>query len=175
MRVYNYTAMEKKRERYKLLKSQLYASALFLLLFVSIVESKDKYLEELIHIPVSIENNLGEKIEFKAYIAQNYKQKRKGLMYIENLPENESMLFHFNPPRDVSMWMKNTVISLDIIFLDSNKKIIKIHRNAEPESLKSIRSVKKAEWVLEINAGVSENYKIDIGNIVSFEVQNTLN
>jgi len=85
------------------------------------------------------------------------------------------MLFHFNPPRDVSMWMKNTVISLDIIFLDSNKKIIKIHRNAEPESLKSIRSVKKAEWVLEINAGLSEKYKIDIGNIVSFEVQNTLN
>jgi uncharacterized membrane protein (UPF0127 family) len=73
------------------------------------------------------------------------------------------MLFVFSQPRQVSMWMKNTVISLDILFLNPNGKIVKIHKNAQPLSLVSIPSHTKVKWVLELNAGVAAKLDLQPG------------
>tara|TARA_B110000438_G_scaffold253446_1_gene259064 strand:- start:430 stop:951 length:522 start_codon:yes stop_codon:yes gene_type:complete len=167
MKDYNYTVMHIKKERHKLIKSHIYA--LTLLLSISIAESNDEYLDELITIPVSIENSQGDNVEFQVYITSSHNQRKRGLMHIANLPQHKGMLFHFAPPRYVSMWMKNTLIKLDIIFIDKNKRIIKIHKNAKPLSTQSIYSNKKAEWVLEINGGLSEINRLNIGNIVNFD------
>jgi hypothetical protein len=89
-------------------------------------------------------------------------------MYIENLPNNHGMLFKFNSPRIASMWMKNTYISLDLLFIDKNQTIVKIHNNAEPFNLKSISSKLKVKWVLEINGGLAEELGINPGNKIIF-------
>ena len=175
MKDYNYTGMKIKKERCELIKSHLYALPLILLLFISIAESNDAYLDAVITVPVSIENSLGYNVEFNAYITSSHRQRQRGLMHIANLPQDKGMLFHFAPPRHVSMWMKNTLIKLDIIFIDTNKKIIKIHHNAKPLSTKSIASNKKAEWVLEINGGLSEINGLNIGDTVHFETISTDN
>jgi len=175
MKDYNYTGMKIKKERWELIKSYLYALPLILLLFISTAESNDAYLDALTTVPVSIENSLGYNVEFNVYITSSHRQRQRGLMHIANLPQDKGMLFHFAPPRHVSMWMKNTLIKLDIIFIDTNKKIIKIHHNAKPLSTKSIPSNKKAEWVLEINGGLSETNGLNIGDTVNFETISTDN
>ena len=169
MKDYNYTMMQIKKESLELIKHYLFAFPFIFLLSISIAESNDAYLDELITVPVSIENSQGDTIEFDTYITSSHSQRKRGLMHIENLPQDKAMLFHFTPPRYVSMWMKNTLIKLDIIFIDKNKRIIKIHNNAKPLSTKSIYSNKQAEWVLEINGGLSEINGLSIGNIVNFE------
>ena len=169
MKDYNYTMMQIKKESLKLIKHYLYAFPFIVLVSISIAESNDAYLDELITVPISIKNSQGDNVEFNAYNTSSHSQRRRGLMHIANLPQDKGMLFHFTPPRYVSMWMKNTLIKLDIIFIDKNKRIIKIHNNAKPLSTKSIYSNKQAEWVLEINGGLSEINGLSIGNIVNFE------
>lgn len=161
--------MQIKKESLELIKHYLYAFSFIVLLAISIAESNDAYLDELITVPISIENSQGDTIKFDTYITSSHSQRRRGLMHIANLPQDKGMLFHFTPPRYVSMWMKNTLIKLDIIFLNKNKRIIKIHNNAKPLSTKSIYSNKKAEWVLEINGGLSEINGLNVGNIVYFD------
>ena len=105
---------------------------------------------------------------FEVYIADSNSKRKMGLMYIENLPNNHGMLFKFNSPRIASMWMKNTYISLDLLFIDKNQTIVKIHNNAEPFNLKSISSKLKVKWVLEINGGLAEELGINPGNKIIF-------
>ncbi len=105
---------------------------------------------------------------FEVYIADSNSKRKKGLMYIENLPNNHGMLFKFNSPRIASMWMKNTYISLDLLFIDKNQTIVKIHNNAEPFNLKGISSKLKVKWVLEINGGLAEELGINPGNKIIF-------
>ena len=105
---------------------------------------------------------------FEVYIADSNSKRKKGLMYIENLPNNHGMLFKFSSPRIASMWMKNTYISLDLLFIDKNQTIVKIHNNAEPFNLKGISSKLKVKWVLEINGGLAEELGINPGNKIIF-------
>jgi hypothetical protein len=66
------------------------------------------------------------------------------------------------------MWMKNTHISLDILFIDENQTIIKIHNEAKPFNLKSIQSNLKVKWVLEINGGLAKELNIKKGDNILF-------
>ena len=130
--------MQIKKESLKLIKHYLYAFPFIVLVSISIAESNDAYLDELITVPISIKNSQGDNVEFNAYNTSSHSQRRRGLMHIANLPQDKGMLFHFTPPRYVSMWMKNTYISLDIFFLDENMNIVGFKENNEPHSLKSI-------------------------------------
>ena len=87
---------------------------------------------------IAIEKVRGENVVITAYIADTPAKRAQGLMHVTDLPENAGMLFVFSQPRQVSMWMKNTVISLDILFLNPNGRIVKIPKNAKPLSLASI-------------------------------------
>ena len=113
---------------------------------------------------IDIEKVRGENVVINAYIADTPAKRAQGLMHITDLPENVGMLFVFSRPRQVSMWMKNTVISLDILFLNPSGRIVKIHENAEPLSLASVPSHTRVKWVLELNAGVAEKLNLRPGD-----------
>lgn len=99
--------------------------------------------------------------EFKIAIAETEQQKMYGLMNLKNLPIDQGMLFPFRPNQVINMWMKNTKIPLDIIFIDSDNEISSIHSNAEPESEEIISSIKEARYALEINGGLSKKLGIE--------------
>ena len=123
-------------------------------------------LEDLEKGSVSIKLNSNESIEFSVLIAESNKDRRQGLMHIEFMEENQGMLFVFNPPRRVSMWMRNTPMSLDILFIDRNGKVINMEENTTPYSTKALSSGGTIRWVLEINGGLVKKMGIKTGDHV---------
>ncbi len=107
-----------------------------------------------------------------AEFADNEQEREQGLMYRTEMKENEGMLFIFPTQTRQSFWMKNTVIPLDIIFVNSNLKIVTIQKNAVPYSEKSLPSTKPAQYVIEVNAGYTDKYNIKVGDKVVFRKTN---
>ena len=132
---------------------------IFLLIFlISCTKNFDKNFNEII-----IDNGK-ELIKIKAEIADDNEERLKGLMSRENLNENEGMLFVFENEDYQTFWMKNTLISLDMIFIDENLKIVDI-KNAQPceeEQCNLYKSSKPAKYVLEVNGNftIRNNVKI---------------
>ena len=92
----------------------------------------------------------------------------KGLMYVKNpLNSRYGMLFDMGYKIN-SMWMKNTFIPLDIIFLDKNMNIIGFKENNQPHSLKSISINKPSKYVLEMNGGTVRNFNLKRGDKIYF-------
>jgi uncharacterized membrane protein (UPF0127 family) len=122
--------------------------------------------QEMIKIEtiLSSQDNIREHIIINSYIADTPIKRTQGLMHVTDLHDNEGMLFIFNPPRHVSMWMKDTVISLDILFIKADGTIAHVHKEAKPLSLRSIPSIYKVKWVLELKAGVAEKLKLRPGH-----------
>ncbi|MGV6800483.1 MAG: DUF192 domain-containing protein [bacterium] len=104
--------------------------------------------------------------DFTVEIADNDKERAQGLMHRRELDRHAGMLFKFPKERILSFWMKNTYIPLDLIYIDRDGVIIKIARNAEPLSLRSLPSGKPAVAVLEINGGLADELGISEGDIV---------
>jgi len=104
--------------------------------------------------------------EFMVAIAKNQKEKEQGLMFVTDLPDNYGMVFLFEKEQVINMWMRNTKISLDMLFIDKNNKIVAIKHSTTPESLDLISSEHKITKVLEINGGLSKSLGIEIGNSV---------
>jgi len=117
---------------------------------------------------ISIGN--GEKsIKINAEIADDYEEKTKGLMFREKLNENEGMLFIFDDEDYQTFWMKNTLIPLDIIFIDKNLEIVDI-KNAVPckdEPCALYKSSKPAKHVLEVNGNFTAKKDIRIGDRIT--------
>lgn len=111
---------------------------------------------------VVIEN----KLKINAKLAKTESEKQTGLMYVKNLPANEGMLFVHNKEY-VSMWMKNTLIPLDIIFINEKNEIVQIAHMAKPLSLDVISSNSKVKYVLEINGGIARKQNLQIGDKVN--------
>ena len=98
---------------------------------------------------------------FDVFLALDYAQQRRGLMFVRELPETTGMLFVYEQSDYRSMWMKNTFIPLDIVFVRTDGTIANIVKNTEPQSLKSIASAEPVQFVLELNAGVTDKFGID--------------
>jgi uncharacterized membrane protein (UPF0127 family) len=101
-------------------------------------------------------------------IADDNAQTTRGLMYRRSMGEKQGMLFIFPREEIRSFWMKNTYIPLDLIFLDSERRIVHIHESAQPKSEQSIPSVEPAKYVLEVNEGFSARYFLEVGDSMSF-------
>jgi uncharacterized protein len=104
-------------------------------------------------------------------IAENEAKTMQGLMYRKSMEENRGMLFIFQNAEEHSFWMKNTLISLDIIFVNPEKKIIKIHKNTTPLSTKSLPSGGPTIYVVEVNAGYTDKFGINEGDMINFTRQ----
>lgn len=101
---------------------------------------------------------------FDIYLATTYEQQRRGLMHVRELPQTTGMLFVYSDTDYHSMWMKNTFIPLDISFAENDGTIVNIVAHTEPQSLKSIASIRPVNYVLELNAGVTERLSITAGS-----------
>ena len=101
--------------------------------------------------------------EFMVETAQSSREMRTGLMYRKSMPENQGMIFDVKTPRSITMWMKNTYIPLDIVFIGPDYKISGIYKNAKPMSEKLISSPGDAAAVLELNAGSAEKHHLKKG------------
>ena len=91
-----------------------------------------------------------------------------GLMYRNSLANNQGMLFVFPNSQPRSFYMRNTHIALDIIFLDENNAIVSIQREAKPMDQSSLPSEGAAQYVLEINGGLSKKWNLEVGDKIEF-------
>ena len=99
------------------------------------------------------------------------KEKQKyGLMHVKNMPENAGMLFKYNNSRNRSMWMKNTFIPLDILFLDKNYKLIDYVENTVPFSLKKISINEPSQNIIELNGGSVKKFNLKKNQIINFNI-----
>lgn len=105
--------------------------------------------------------------EFTVRIADEPAEYSLGLMNVGYLPDNAGMLFVFPSQGHVSFWMKNTLIPLDMIFIEEGGRIEKIHHNAIPHDLTSVTSDLPVRYVLEINGGLSASLGLREGDFVS--------
>ena len=102
-------------------------------------------------------------------IADDDLQTTQGLMYRRTMKQNHGMLFIFPDEEERSFWMKNTLLALDILYLNVDKKIVSISENAPPKSEESIWSEVPAKYVVEVNAGFVAQYQIKVGDRISFK------
>lgn len=115
---------------------------------------------------IVIEANLHACYSFDVFVAKSNPQKMRGLMFVRELPQQNGMLFIYRDTAVHSMWMKNTYIPLDILFIRGDGSVSSIARNTEPLSLKSISATEPVNYVLELNAGVTQRLAIDAGSVV---------
>jgi uncharacterized membrane protein (UPF0127 family) len=104
---------------------------------------------------------------FSVEMATTEQEKETGLMYRKELADGKGMLFDFSPEQQISMWMKNTYISLDMIFIRADGRILRIAENTEPLSIRIISSGGPAKGVLEVIAGTAKKYGIQPGDRVA--------
>ena|SRR3990167_4177621 len=99
-------------------------------------------------------------IRLQVELAQTPQECARGLMFRTTLPDDGGMLFLFPAPKSTAMWMKNTILSLDMIFANSKGEILAIHENAIPFSTKNIGPVANTAQVLEVKAGTLKKHGI---------------
>ena len=99
-------------------------------------------------------------------IADNEYETQLGLMNRKGMEENQGMLFIFPQQRMQSFWMLNTLFSLDMLFINTENKIVTIHKNTTPLSKQSYPSSAPAKYVLEVIAGFTDKYKVKEGDKV---------
>jgi uncharacterized membrane protein (UPF0127 family) len=121
--------------------------------------------------PLEIVTKSGVQV-FAVEMATTEEEKTTGLMYRKELADGKGMLFDFSPEQEVSMWMKNTFISLDMIFIRADGRILRIAENTEPQSTKIIPSRGLAKGVLEVIAGTAKKYGIAPGDRVGHPLFN---
>jgi uncharacterized protein len=101
-------------------------------------------------------------------IAATDSARMMGLMYRKSMEDTKGMLFIFEQPDLHSFWMKNTYISLDIIYVSDKKEIVKIYKNTEKLSTKSLPTDKPSLYVVEVIAGFCDKYGVKEGDKIDF-------
>jgi uncharacterized protein len=115
---------------------------------------------------VEIVTQSGVKV-FNVEMARSIEEREKGLMFRKSVPEGTGMLFDFSPEQPVDMWMKNTYVSLDMIFIQADGRILRIAENTTPLSEKIISSGGRVKAVLEVAGGTARRDGIKPGDKVA--------
>lgn len=101
-------------------------------------------------------------------VADDNAEREQGLMYRDTMAENQGMLFLMETEESQAFWMKNTILPLDILYVDSDRRIVSIHKDCVPYSLDQIVSAKPALYVVEVNAGYTRKFGVKVGDLISF-------
>ncbi len=120
---------------------------------------------------LEIVNDAGEHLAFDVYIAKSFEQRRRGLMFVRNMPERTGMLFIYDQDDVRSMWMKNTYIPLDMAFVRSDGSISSIIQDTVPLTLNPQASREPVRYVLELNAGTARQLGISPKSRLLWEQQ----
>jgi len=110
---------------------------------------------------------------FQVELARNAEERAQGLMNRPRLDQDAGMLFIFPQKKFYSFWMKNTLIPLDIVWLDENKRVVDVSRQAQPcrqDPCPLITSRQPAQFVLEINAGLADKNGLKVGDLLSWSL-----
>lgn len=102
--------------------------------------------------------------DFGVWIAADDRSRERGLMYVRELPADRGMLFVFERPQPLAFWMKDTYVSLDLIFVDPAARVLNIAANTRPHSLEPIPSEGDAIAVLEVRAGTARSIGLQPGD-----------
>lgn len=129
------------------------------LLLAMPVSATEACRQDLVHIRTG-----SSELRFTIELAATPEERSRGLMYRESLPRQAGMLFVFEHPQRVAFWMKNTLIPLDMIFVDSVGTVTRVHSNAVPHDETAIPGGDGVFAVLEINGGLAERYGIVAGS-----------
>jgi len=108
---------------------------------------------------------------FIVELAKTTQERTQGLMFREKLDLNKGMLFVFENEGEYSFWMKNTLINLDIIWINKDKEVVFISKNVQPCNSNScliFNPDKKAQYILELNGGVTDKIGLNVGDKVIF-------
>jgi uncharacterized membrane protein (UPF0127 family) len=127
-------------------------------------------IEELSAFPsdkLEITDGKKLKLVFQVWLADTPQRQAQGLMFVRSLPDMRGMLFVHEQLRPMSMWMKNTYIPLDMVFIDGKGRIQQIVERTTPHSLALIQSKEPALAVLEIAGGAAQRLGIRAGQQVS--------
>lgn len=107
---------------------------------------------------------------FEVIIADTNESRARGLMFVDEMADDEGMFFIFRRPAPRAFWMKNTRIPLDIIYLDPSLRVVDIVKDAKPcktPRCRSYPSRRPAQYVLELNGGLSDRLGLEIGDQIS--------
>lgn len=115
---------------------------------------------------LTIKTKTGKQQFFSIEIAKTPKEQEIGEMFRTEIPDDGGMLFIWPYPQSSSMWMKNTVVPLDIVFIDTNNHIQYIAENTVPYSLAPINSLGTVKATLELKGGITEKLGIMVGDTV---------
>lgn len=114
---------------------------------------------------VDLRGGFGE-IRFSVELADDARERARGLMFRESMATYAGMLFVYEHPQTVAFWMKNTLIPLDMIFVDERGKVRHVHHRAVPGDLTPIPGGDDILAVLEINGGLAERFGIGPGDVM---------
>lgn len=106
------------------------------------------------------------RVIFKGAVATTPDELASGLSFVDKVDDDQAMLFSFNPAKVVSMWMKDTIIPLDMLFITENGRIVKIQKNATPLSIEEISSDVPVMGVLEIKGGGADKHDLKVGDLI---------
>lgn len=112
----------------------------------------------------------GSELRFQVELADTPQERSRGLMFRESLPPRAGMLFVYEQPQRAAFWMKNTLIPLDMIFVDVTGTVTHVHHQAIPGDLTAIEGGTGVFSVLEINGGLARKYGIAPGSVLRHEV-----
>jgi uncharacterized protein len=148
----------------------LAACAVCLLAFSAGTRAQMGPLEDLDAFPsgeLTISDGKKARQVFKVWLADSPSRQAQGLMFVRSLPAARGMLFVHPQPKTISMWMKNTYIPLDMVFIDAQGRVQQVVEQTTPHSLALIQSKTAARAVLEIAGGEASRLGIRPGQKVS--------
>ncbi len=123
--------------------------------------------------PLTIETTEGASVQFQTVVVTEPADLQRGLMHIKHLAVNQSMLFIYQESTTATFWMKNTYVSLDLLFIATDGLVVDIHHHATPLSTDQISSSHEVVAVLEINAGLCQKLGIKAGSVVRHSILGT--
>ena len=142
---------------------------LFILTLALLSSCSAKTIAQTDHLVIS-DNKKGRSHTFQVEVAKNDADRAYGLMGRTSMPANHGMLFVFDKVQDSAFWMKNTLIPLDMIFINENGSIRTIYPMAKPASRTVIKSDGPVRAALEINGGTAKKLGLKPGDIVHHKV-----
>jgi uncharacterized protein len=119
-------------------------------------------------IPLTVTTPTGTAHKFRVEVARTPDEQAQGLMFRTAMGADEGMLFPYDQPRILSFWMRNTVLSLDIVFIGPDRRVVNVAADAVPYSEQSLFSTAPASAVLELNAGRAKALGIVPGSKVDW-------
>ena len=130
-------------------------------------------LENFPRAPLKIATPDARLHTFNVWLADTSARREQGLMFVKSLPHDAGMLFIYSFPQPIAMWMKNTYIPLDMLFIRADGRVARVAANTQPHSLKNIQSGENVLAVLELKAGAAAKLNIRAGAVVMHPVFGT--